>query len=81
MGELRQSARFLYEALAEVVVLGRLLVEDLDRDLATERLILGQIDLGGAAGSERLQDAVPLVQDPFDDLLPTSAPMPGIVRS
>ena len=51
VGELGKRARFLHEHAAQVAVSGGRGVEDLDGDLALERGVLRQVDLGGPTGA------------------------------
>ena len=43
------------------LVLGEVAVQQLERDMAAELLVLGQVDVGHAAGAEPLEDAVAAV--------------------
>ena len=51
VGELGKRARFLHEHAAQVAVGGGRGVEDLDGDLALERGVLRQVDLGRPTGA------------------------------
>ncbi len=57
--KLRERARFLHEHPAEVSIGCGRGVEDLQGNVAVERLIAGEVDLRRAAHSERLLDLVP----------------------
>src|SRR4029079_2428738 len=66
VGEPGGVLRLAAEALDELVV-GRVpVVEDLDRDPAPELLVLGEIDVGHAAGAELADDLVTAVEDRVD---------------
>ena len=43
------------------------LVQDLDRDAAAELLVLGEVDVGHAAGAELAQDPVAAVEERVDE--------------
>ena len=58
--------RLALEALDELLVTGVTLVQDLQGDLAAELLVLGQVDLGHAAGAELAHDPVAAVEQPAD---------------
>ena len=58
VGELRQSARFLDEHPAGIAVSGRGRIEHLQRDVAVQCLVAGEVDLRRAAHTERLLDLV-----------------------
>ena len=58
VGELRECARFLHEELTELAVGRGGGVEDLDRHLAVERCVLGEVDLRRATGPDGLDDPV-----------------------
>ena len=59
--------RLAAEALDEEVVARVALVEDLDRDAAPELLVLGEVDVGHAAGAELPQDPVAAVEERVDE--------------
>jgi len=63
VGELGERAGFLDEELAERPVAGGLRVQDLDRDLTSEGGVLREVDLRRSAGTDRLEDAVALIED------------------
>ena len=63
VGELREGLGLADEQLAQALIAGGLRVQDLDGDVTVERLVAGEVDLGGSAHPERLQDAVALVED------------------
>jgi hypothetical protein len=54
----RQNGRFLPEAAARFLVCLGARGQDLQRDVATELLVLGALDLAHAPGAESLLDAV-----------------------
>ena len=51
------------EALDELVVLGEVVVQDLDRQVPTQQLVLGQVHVGHAAGAEARDHPVAAVDD------------------
>ena len=59
--------RLAPEALDEEVVLRVALVQDLDGDAAAELLVLGEVDVGHAAGAELPQDPVAAVEERVDE--------------
>lgn len=59
MRKLRERARFLHEHPAEVSIGRGCRIEDLERNVAVQRLVAGEVDLRRAAHSERLLDLVP----------------------
>ena len=58
MRELCERPRFLHEALAKVRVRGGRRVQDLERDVAVQRLVAGEVHPRGAPDAERLFDPV-----------------------
>ena len=66
---MRQRGRvlsFAPEALDELLVGGVAVVQDLDRDAAAELLVLGEVDVGHAAGAELADDPVAPVEEGVD---------------
>ena len=59
-------ARLGPEALQERLVGGQPGLEHLDRDVALQRHVLGQEDVGGSAGAQSGEQPVPLPKDPAD---------------
>jgi len=51
------------EALDELAILGEAAVQDLERDLALQVRVLGEPDVGHAAGADPSQDPVTAVDD------------------
>ncbi len=66
MAEAGGVPRLALEALDELVVARVPLVEHLQRDLAPELLVLGQIHLGHPAGAELAHDPVATVESGAD---------------
>src|SRR5919198_4181954 len=61
MLEARGRARLAPEALDEFAVLGEAPVQDLERDLAAEMRVLGQVDVGHPAGADAAHDPIAAV--------------------
>ncbi len=58
MVQRREDLRLALEATEPLVVVGQLLGQHLDRDLAIEAGVLGSVDLAHPPGSERAEDLV-----------------------
>ena len=54
------------EALEERLVGGKAGLQHLDRDMALQRHVLGEVDVGGGAGAQCGEQPVPLPKDPAD---------------
>ena len=67
VGETGRVLRLAAEALDELLVLRVPVVEHLDRDAATELLVLGEVDVGHPAGAELADDLVAAVEDLVDE--------------
>ena len=67
MGKPGGRLRLAAEPFDEEVVLRVALVQDLDGDAATELLVLGEVDVGHAAGAELPQDPVAAVEECVDE--------------
>ena len=66
MAEAGGVARLALEALDELLVARVALVQHLQRDLAAELLVLGEVHLGHPARAELAQDPVAAVEQPAD---------------
>ena len=64
----RRARRLAAEALDELLVLGEVVVQHLDRDLAAEQLVLGEVHVGHPARAEARDHPVA----PVDDRAPAS---------
>ena len=67
MVEARGALRLAAEALDELLVGGMPLVQELQRDIAAQLLILGQVDVGHPARAELALDDVAPVEDAVDE--------------
>ena len=61
-------ARLGPEALQERLVGGQAGLQDLDRDVALQRHVLGQEDVGRSASAQSGEQPVPLPKDPADGI-------------
>ena len=75
VGDPRRRLRLATEALDELVVLGEARREELDRHLAAQDGVVTEEDLGHAASSELVLDAVPPAE--HDRLVAQSSPSPS----
>src|SRR5438132_13682212 len=66
MRELRERARLLDEHPSGLAIGGGRGIEDLDRDLAVEGGVLGEVDLRRASGPDRLDDPVAALQNALE---------------
>ena len=66
VGELGDSLGLRVEPAAEVLVLGQVALEDLDRNQAVEPVAFGLVDHRHAPGADALQDLIAVVQHPSD---------------
>ena len=67
MGETGSVFRLAAEALDELVVVRVAVVEDLDRDAATELLVLREVDVRHPARAELAHDRVTAVEKRADE--------------
>ncbi len=67
MRQRRCVLRLAAEALDELVVVRVAVVEDLDGDAAAQLLVLGEVDVGHAAGAELPHDLVATVEERADE--------------
>ncbi len=58
VGEPGGAGGLAAEALDELLVLGEAMVQQLERDLASEQRVVGEVHVGHAAGAEPLGDAI-----------------------
>ena len=69
MVELAGRARLGDEAKRRVLVREQVRVDDLDRDRAPERALLGAVDAAHAADADQVEDVVAARQRPADELV------------